>query len=57
MTDVTGGHKVSVKEAITWSLFWLGCALAFNAGLWGYFFHTSGTFYGTACWALSCFVF
>lgn len=29
-------HKVSVKEAATWSLIWISLALAFNAGLWWY---------------------
>ena len=29
-------HKVSVKEAATWSLVWVSLALAFNAGLWWY---------------------
>ena len=33
-------HKVSVKEAATWSLVWVSLALAFNAGLW---WHLSGT--------------
>jgi tellurite resistance protein TerC len=27
-------HKVSVKEAATWSLAWVSLALLFNAGLW-----------------------
>lgn len=34
-------HKVSVKEAATWSLVWVSMALLFNAGLWWYL---SGTF-------------
>jgi len=29
-------HKVSVKEAASWSLVWVSMALAFNAGLWWY---------------------
>ena len=29
-------HKVSVKEAATWSLVWVSLALVFNAGLWWY---------------------
>ena len=33
-------HKVSVREAATWSLVWVSLALAFNAGLW---WHLSGT--------------
>ncbi|MFC4161623.1 TerC family protein [Chitinimonas lacunae] len=33
-------HKVSVKEAATWSLVWVGLALLFNAGLW---WHLKGT--------------
>ncbi|UKE69593.1 TerC family protein [Xanthomonas cerealis pv. cerealis] len=31
-----GAHKVSFKEALWWSLGWIGLALAFNAGLWWY---------------------
>ena len=27
-------HKVSIKEAAGWSLFWVATALAFAAGLW-----------------------
>jgi tellurite resistance protein TerC len=33
-------HKVSVKEAATWSLVWVSLALLFNAGLW---WHLNGT--------------
>ncbi len=32
-------HKVSVKEAASWSLVWVSLALLFNAGLW---WHLSG---------------
>ena len=35
-------HKVSVKEAATWSLVWVSLALAFNAGLWWYLTGTAG---------------
>ena len=31
-----GAHKVSVKEALVWSLIWVCCALLFCAGLWWY---------------------
>ena len=31
-----GAHKVSVKEALVWSLIWITCALLFCAGLWWY---------------------
>jgi len=31
-----GPHKVTFKEALWWSLGWIGLALAFNAGLWWY---------------------
>ncbi len=31
-----GAHKVSVKEAVVWSIIWIGCALIFCAGLWWY---------------------
>jgi len=33
-------HKVSVKEAVAWSLIWASLALAFNGGLW---WHLNGT--------------
>ncbi len=35
-------HKVSVKEAATWSLVWVSLALLFNAGLWWYLSGTPG---------------
>jgi tellurite resistance protein TerC len=35
-------HKVSVKEAATWSLVWVSMALLFNAGLWWYLSGTAG---------------
>lgn len=31
-----GPHKVTFKEALWWSIGWVGLALAFNAGLWWY---------------------
>ena len=31
-----GAHRVSVKEALVWSLVWVVCALVFCAGLWWY---------------------
>jgi len=42
---VLGGrhaHKVSVREAATWSLAWVSLALAFDAGLWWYLKGTVG---------------
>ena len=35
---VGGGkqHKVSLKEAATWSLIWIAVALAFNGAIWWY---------------------
>jgi tellurite resistance protein TerC len=36
-------HKVSVKEAASWSLVWVSLALLFNAGLWWYLSSTVGT--------------
>ncbi|HRH75792.1 MAG TPA: TerC family protein [Cellvibrionaceae bacterium] len=33
-------HKVSIKEAASWSLVWFALAIAFNAGLW---WHLTGT--------------
>jgi tellurite resistance protein TerC len=35
-------HKVSVKEAASWSLVWVSMALLFNAGLWWYLSGTVG---------------
>ncbi len=35
-------HKVTVKEAATWSLVWVSLALAFNAGMWWYLNGTVG---------------
>ena len=35
-------HKVSVREAASWSLVWVSLALAFNAGLWWYLSGTVG---------------
>ncbi|STQ90442.1 tellurite resistance protein TerC [Iodobacter fluviatilis] len=35
-------HKVSVKEAASWSLVWISLALLFNAGLWWYLTGTVG---------------
>lgn len=43
---VLGGktaHKVSAKEAATWSLVWVSLALLFNAGLWWYLSGTVGS--------------
>ena len=31
-----GPHKVSTKEALIWSMAWIGLAVLFNAGLWWY---------------------
>ena len=36
-------HKVSVKEAATWSLVWVSLALLFNGGLWWYLNGTAGS--------------
>jgi tellurite resistance protein TerC len=35
-------HKVSVKEALSWSLVWVSLALLFNAGMWWYLNSTVG---------------
>lgn len=35
-------HKVSVREAASWSLAWVSMALLFNAGLWWYWSGTLG---------------
>ncbi len=37
-----GAHKVTFKEALYWSLGWIGLALLFNAGLWWYLNETAG---------------
>lgn len=37
-----GAHKVTFKEALWWSIAWVGLALAFNAGLWWYLHQTLG---------------
>jgi len=37
-----GAHKVTFKEALWWSLGWVGLALLFNAGLWAYLHETAG---------------
>ena len=37
-----GPHRVTFKEALFWSLGWIGLALAFNAGLWWYASDTLG---------------
>src|SRR5687768_11486548 len=31
-----GPHRVSSREALLWSLAWIGLAMAFNVGLWWY---------------------
>ncbi|GGA80975.1 membrane protein [Arenimonas soli] len=31
-----GPHKVSTREAVIWSLAWIGLAMVFNVGLWWY---------------------
>ena len=33
-------HEVKFKEAMTWSVVWIGLALIFNAGIWHYFGET-----------------
>ena len=35
-------HKVSAKEAASWTLVWVSMALLFNAGLWWYLNGTQG---------------
>jgi tellurite resistance protein TerC len=37
-----GAHKVTFKEALYWSLGWIGLALLFNGGLWWYLNETAG---------------
>lgn len=41
-----GPHKVTFKEAMLWSIGWVGLALAFNAGLWWYITEQSGAVVG-----------
>ena len=38
-----GAHAVSVKEAVNWSLIWVGLSLAFNALLWWATWRDHGT--------------
>lgn len=35
-------HKVSMKEALTWSLVWFVVAMAFNAGVWAWLDYSVG---------------
>jgi len=35
-------HEVKFREALTWSLVWVGLALAFNVGVWKWFGPTAG---------------
>ncbi|MDO8413430.1 MAG: TerC family protein [Gallionellaceae bacterium] len=37
-----GAHKVTVREALTWSLVWFTMALLFGGALWGWLDHTAG---------------
>jgi tellurite resistance protein TerC len=41
-----GPHKVTFKEAVFWSIGWIGLALAFNAGLWWYVGQQAGEVVG-----------
>ena len=41
-----GPHKVTFKEAVFWSIGWIGLALAFNAGLWWYISQEAGEVVG-----------
>lgn len=36
-------HRVSTKEALSWTIVWFTCALIFNLLLWWYLIHTSST--------------
>lgn len=36
----SGPHKVSTREALLWSVCWIGLAAVFNYGLWWYLNHT-----------------
>lgn len=35
-------HKVSIREALTWTVFWISLALLFNAFIWMQFGHEAG---------------
>lgn len=37
-----GSYKVTVREAFSWMMVWVSCALIFNALLWWYLFQTQG---------------
>ncbi|EKD54426.1 MAG: hypothetical protein ACD_60C00087G0038 [uncultured bacterium] len=36
-------HRVSTREALCWTLTWIGCALIFNLILWQYLLHAYGS--------------
>lgn len=36
-------HRVSTKEALTWTIVWFTCAALFNLLLWWYLIHTTST--------------
>ena len=43
---VLGGsksHKVSMREALNWTVIWIGCALVFNLILWFYLYSVHGS--------------
>lgn len=37
-----GAHKVTVREALTWSLVWFALAMLFGGALWGWLDHSAG---------------
>mgnify|MGYP006368454397 FL=1 len=37
-----GAHKVTLREALTWSLVWFAMAMLFGGALWGWLDHTAG---------------
>lgn len=37
-----GAHKVTLREALTWSLAWFAMAMLFGGALWGWLDHTAG---------------
>lgn len=37
-----GAQKVTLREALTWSLLWLAMAILFGGALWGWLDHTAG---------------
>ena len=42
LLDRHGARKVTLREALTWSLVWFTMAMLFGGALWGWLDHTAG---------------